>query len=145
MAIFINFGQIWAFVISQIVTNNLAIWSHWTSVKFYLFSKFQVAYKWSRLTWREKEILRQVRMFPLFRVVTFFANLVIPLIRSFVLSQNFQRKFWLPTTSRRKQEAQEVKGGDSQSSRVTRWIDYFSIFGHLHQWKFPQLHEIMPK
>ena len=23
---------------------------------------------------------------------------------------------------------------------VTRWLAYFSTFGHLHQWKFPQWH-----
>ena len=27
--IFMNFGQIWAFVSSQIIKNILAIWSHW--------------------------------------------------------------------------------------------------------------------
>ena len=30
------------------------------------------------------------------------------------------------------------KGYDSHESSVTRWLDYFSIFGHLHQRKLPQ-------
>ena len=38
----------------------------------------------------------------------------------------------------------------SHTSSVTRWLDYFSTFGHLHQWKFTQKHtkfekEFFPK
>ena len=33
LAIFINLGQIWAAVSSQIMKNNLAIWSHWEQDK----------------------------------------------------------------------------------------------------------------
>ena len=29
--------------------------------------------------------------------------------------------------------------------RVTRWLDYSSIFGHLQQWKFAQEHKKLPK
>ena len=28
---------------------------------------------------------------------------------------------------------------------VTRWLDYYSIFGHLHRWKFAQRHTIFAK
>ena len=28
---------------------------------------------------------------------------------------------------------------------VTRWLDYFSIFGHLQQWKFALKHQIFAK